>query len=279
MTAIRRAQVAGRFYPSDPEEITLLINQLADKERAKVNFTHSEKTILGAILPHAGHIYSGSETVHFFEVLKSSRQVFDLWIIIHPLHHVSETDYAAEDSDYWTTPLGNVKINKEFIEAMAIPVSKAAHLHEHSSEVILPFIQKYCENDFSFVSIGMARQNPDLARELSAAIVRAANSVNKRLCLIASSDFSHYVKPEDGKKLDQKVLECILRKNVNEIYDEVIDHQLSVCGYGPIMVLSATLNTLHPEARPVVLSRGHSGEVHPSDSVVDYISVLFYKNP
>ncbi len=279
MTAIRRAQVAGRFYPSDPEELKLLIKQLADKERAKVNFSLSEKTILGAILPHAGHIYSGSETVHFFEVLKSSKQVFDTWIIIHPLHNGSETDYAAEDSEYWTTPLGSVRIDKDFISQMGIPVSKVAHVHEHSSEVILPFIQSYCENDFSFVSIGMARQNPVLARELSGAIVQAARSANKKICLIASSDFSHYVRPEEGKMLDQKVLECILRKDVSGIYDEVVDHQLSVCGYGPIMVLCAVLNTLHPEALPVVLSRGHSGEVHPSDSVVDYISLLFYKNP
>jgi len=274
---IRKAQVSGRFYPSEPNEINNLFKQIKERERSKINYSLSEKTIIGAILPHAGHIFSGYQSLHFFEILKLSMQVFDTWIIIHPLHHGGDLDYAAEGSDFWNTPLGNVRVDKEFIEAMGIPISHNIHRNEHSSEVILPFIQKYCQNEFSFVSIGLAKQNPTLTHEISHALIRASKICKKRICLVASSDFSHYVNPEFGRKMDQKVVDCILNKDFQGIYKEVVDHNISVCGYGPIMVLCETLNNLHPDSIPVVLARGHSGEVHPSASVVDYISIMFYR--
>jgi len=274
---IRNPQVSGRFYPSDPSEILNLINQMAEQEMPKVNFSLSEKIILGAVLPHAGHIYSGYQTLHFFEILKHAGQVFDTWIVIHPLHNGGNMDYAAEYSDCWNTPLGNIRVDKEFIDAMQIPVSRELHKPEHSSEVILPFIQKYCGNDFSYVSIGMVKQNPGIAQEISKAIVKAKSLINKRICIIASSDFSHYVSADSGREMDQKVLDCIYKKDVNGIYEAVIDNDLSICGYGPIMTLIYTLEKLYPDFWPVVLSRGHSGEVHPSLNVVDYISILFYR--
>jgi len=273
---IRKPQVSGRFYPSESTEIHSLINHMSEGEMSKINFSLSEKNILGAVLPHAGHIYSGYQTIHFFEILKLSGQVFDTWIVIHPLHQGGDMDYAAEYSDYWNTPLGNVRVDKEFIDAMQIPVNTELHRYEHSSEVILPFIQKYCENDFSYVSIGMVKQNPVIAQEISKAIAKAKSLINKRICIIASSDFSHYVSPDSGREMDQKVLECIYKRDVKGIYDAVIENDLSVCGYGPIMTLIYTLEKLYPDFWPVVLSRGHSGEVHPSSNVVDYISILLY---
>ena len=213
MSAItRKAQVAGKFYPSEKREIESLMEMILEKEKSKIDYSLSEHKILGAILPHAGHIYSGYQTVHFFEILKRSGQVFDRWVIIHPLHHGGDIAYAAEGSDFWSTPLGSVKVDNEFIEAMGIPVSKELHRFEHSAEVILPFIQKYCGNDFSFVSVGMARQNCDSANEISNAMIKAIEHSNKKTMLIASSDFSHYISPQAGRKLDQKVIDCILNR-------------------------------------------------------------------
>jgi AmmeMemoRadiSam system protein B len=278
MSAItRKAQVAGKFYPSEKREIEDLMDLILEKEKPEIDYSLSKKKILGAVLPHAGHFYSGYQTIHFFEILKRSGQVFDRWVIIHPLHHGGDIAYAAEGSDFWSTPLGNVRVDKGFIEAMGIPVSKEIHRYEHSSEVILPFIQRYFGNDFSFVSVGMARQNCNSANEISNAIIKASEQCSKKTILIASSDFSHYVSPEAGRKLDQKVLDCILKKDYMNIYKEVTDNDLSVCGFGPIMVLCNTLEQLYPGSESVILARGHSGEVHLSASVVDYISILFHK--
>jgi len=274
---IRKASVAGRFYSSEKEEISDFMQHLVEKERPSIDYSYSAKTLLGAVLPHAGHIYSGYQTIHFFEVLKQSAQEFDTWIIIHPIHQGSELEYAAEGSNFWSTPLGNVKVDNKFIEASGIPVSNNMHRFEHSSEVILPFIQKYCNNDFSIVSIGMARQHLNSALGLSRSLLKAIKETKKRIMILASSDFSHYVNPADGLKMDQMVIDRILKKDVQGIYMEVIKNDLSICGFGPIMVLCTLVETLYPDASPVILSPGHSGEVSHSSNVVDYITILFYR--
>ena len=273
---IRKPNVSGQFYPGEAEEIRHLFNVIRDRERRNLNYNLPVKKIFGAVLPHAGHIYSGYQTLHFFELLNRSGLEFDTWVVIHPLHRGGEIPVAVEGSDFWNTPLGNVKIDKEFAESLQLPLSRDLHRHEHSSEVILPFIQHYCKNDFSFVSIGMAMQDPSSAGQIAEALSRAIQKSSRRICLIASSDFSHYVEPAEGKKMDQKVLELILNKQEDNIYNEVIKWNISVCGYGPIMAVCSTINKLYPDNIPRILARGHSGEVHHSASVVDYVSIVFY---
>ncbi len=273
--SIRKAIVSGRFYPSDPKEIHELMAELLKKEKPRIDYSLADNKILGAIIPHAGHIYSGYQTLHFFEILKFSKQVFDTFIIIHPLHQAGGAGFAVEGSTQWNTPLGNVNIDLEFIESMGLPVSSEIHKYEHSSEVIVPFIQNYFGNDFLLVSIGMSSQNPYNAKEISNAIIKAKKDSSKKICLIASSDFSHYVKPQVGRIMDQKVIDCILRRDIDGIYREVSENDLSICGFGPIMAVSFALLELNPEYKPVILSRGHSGEVIPSDEVVDYISIMY----
>lgn len=272
---IREAQVAGRFYPADRMGIEEMFELFKQSESSKINYNLSENQILGAILPHAGHVYSGYQTLHFFEILKKSGQIFDTWVIIHPLHYGGGVPYAVEDSDYWNTPLGKVRVDMDFINAMDVKRNRDIHRKEHSSEVILPFIQKYCNYDFSFVSIGVVSQNPENAKEISLKLIKAIHLTGKKVCLIASSDFSHYVRPDIGKELDQRILNPILKMDTEGIYNAVIHNELTVCGFGPIMVLCDVINRIHPGSTANVLSRGNSGEVFPSESVVDYISVIF----
>ncbi|MCB8999031.1 MAG: AmmeMemoRadiSam system protein B [Bacteroidales bacterium] len=277
METIRKAYFAGKFYPSQPTEIINFIEEMVRMEHSKINYRLSDQSILGGILPHAAHVYSGYQTVHFFEILKQSDQNFDTWIVMHPLHHGGNEGIYVENSDYWETPLGRVKTDSIFIKSLGLPVSRDIHRMEHSSEVILPFIQKYFGNDFSYVSIGMARQNPQTAKQVSDAILNAIKQSNKNVCLIASSDFSHYINPESGALRDDMVLVGIMQKDSGKIYQAVTDNQISVCGFGPIMALVNTINSNYPHSKPEILRRGHSGEVSPSATVVDYVSMLIHE--
>jgi AmmeMemoRadiSam system protein B len=60
------------------------------------------------------------------------------------------------------------------------------------------------------------------------------------------------------------------------VYDHIIKDKISVCGYGPIMSLIYYANLKEEKTSAEVLVRGHSGEVYPSEKVVDYVSLLFY---
>ena len=50
---------------------------------------------------------------------------------------------------------------------------------------------------------------------------------------------------------------------------------ISVCGFGPIMTLIEYSKLISVNPKVNILKIGHSGEVIPSNEVVDYVSILF----
>jgi AmmeMemoRadiSam system protein B len=76
--------------------------------------------------------------------------------------------------------------------------------------------------------------------------------------------------------MDQKVIDKILSFDAEGLYKTIISNNISVCGYGPVMTLLYYSNALEKQVKAEVLSKGHSGEIYPSDSVVDYVSMIFY---
>ncbi len=277
--SVRKAYVAGKFYPSSAPEITGLIHDLRKHEKSSIDYSLSGKNIIGAVLPHAGHIFSGYHVIHFFEILSAGINQIETFVIVHPIHRGGEPDFAADGNDAWKTPLGETAVDREFIDEMGIECSEKLHQWEHSAEVMLPFIQEYAGYNVRIVPVGMGWQHPDASRKVAGAILRAEKATKRKICVIASSDFSHYLDPETGREKDQIILDHILNMEPLEIYSAVRKNDISVCGYGPIMTLMFYAGSKYPGAKSIVLSRGHSGEIYPSENVVDYISILFYTEP
>lgn len=272
----RKAWVAGKFYPGSEKELNDLIGRILSKERDHIDFETENRKIIGAILPHAGHVYSGYQTVHFFEALRKSRQEFESFVILHPFHRGGIKDYASDENDYWNTPLGDIKLDRDFINKMNIFSSSDMHKWEHSAEVIVPFIQHFEFGDRTIIPIGISWQHPEGAKEIAHKIFSANKELNRKLCILASSDFSHFVDPEEGKMQDQKAIDKIIDLDPEGLYKTIIDNNISICGYGPIMALIYYCRFLDEDVKVHILSRGHSGQVTPGKDVVDYISMIFY---
>jgi AmmeMemoRadiSam system protein B len=91
---IRKAAVSGKFYPSNKKELKNLIRRIVDTEKRSIKEELASNTIIGGIVPHAGYIYSAYQAVHFFEIIKHSKQEFDTFLILNPNH----TGYGKEIS-------------------------------------------------------------------------------------------------------------------------------------------------------------------------------------
>jgi AmmeMemoRadiSam system protein B len=273
---VRTAKVAGAFYPGSPAEINSLLDRVLDSEKKKIDLRFAGHEIFGCVVPHAGYIYSAYEAVHFFEILRSSGKRYDTFIIINP-NHTGYGEYIEVDgSDAWETPLGSVPLDTEFARALELPRSNRAQQQEHSAEVMLPFLQKFLPYDFKVLPICMLRQNPLSALELAEKIRNANARLKRKLMIIASSDFSHFESPDNGQRKDDLVLEQIEKQDAEKLYDTVIKNRISVCGYGPIMTLMEYSRMVCDGPRSSILARGNSGKTRPSDSVVDYVTILFY---
>lgn len=275
---IRQPYVANKFYPGTKEGIVSLLDSIVKKEAAKPEESILNSTLTGGIVPHAGYVYSGYEAVHFFEYVRSANERFDTFFILYPDHGGLGASVSLDENDAWLTPLGETEIDRDFYPYLNLPEDSLPHQYEHSGEVILPMLQYFLPYSFKIVPVSMSEQNPETARMTANAIIEANNILKKKILVIASSDFSHYVSPDKGEKMDATVIDAILKMDLDDVYNQVKKNNVSVCGYGPIMALLAYNRIVSASPRIKLLRRGHSGEVYPSEEVVFYTSFLCYES-
>jgi len=273
----RDSMVEGRFYPSGKEQIHEMIRDLESGDRYP-DPDLDVRSIFGAILPHAGHLYSGAQSLPFFKMIRKAQRLPDTFVIIHPNHQGQGTDQALDDADAWRNSLGVVDLDRELALATGLPFDGVAHAGEHSAEVLIPFLQYYVPGGRpSILPICMKEQRHEPAMDLASRIHQAATHLDRKVWVLASCDFSHFLAPEEGKAQDQRVLDEILARRPLGVEEQVRSHNISLCGYGPVMTLMHYAVLQDPLYQVRILARGHSGEVHPSDQVVQYISMLFYQ--
>jgi AmmeMemoRadiSam system protein B len=272
----REASVEGRFYPYGRESIFRQISEIEQKARYPDHEGKYHQTI-GAVVPHAGHVYSGYQTVPFFRLLRKRDEWPETFVILHPNHTGTGPDIALDPHESWKNSVGTVPLDHVLGAELACPTDAGAHRNEHSAEVIIPYLQYYFgDHDFRILPVCMKRQTSEKAEALAARLFRAQQLHQRNIVVIASSDFSHFVSPEKGARYDQMVLDQVDNRATSAVEDTVVTNNISVCGYGPIMALMAYSGMISDAYQTTILARGHSGEVYPSREVVDYISILFY---
>ena len=272
----RSAAVEGRFYPSTKSRIFDQIMEIEQSGRYPEPDL-SPNRIFGAVLPHAGHLYSGYQTIPFFQLIRRHRLFPDTFVIVHPNHSGHGDALAIDDSALWANAIGEVPVDLELATEMGLPFDKRAHAMEHSAEVIIPFIQYFLsDHQFSIVPVCMLDQTHKNASLVAKSINQGVAQTGKSIMVLASCDFSHFLPPSEGQEKDQYILDCIMDRNAPGVERTVIEKRVSVCGYGPIMSLMEYAASHVPEYKIEILARGHSGEVSPSLEVVDYISLIAY---
>lgn len=274
--SVRHTAVAGSFYPETPEAIISLLSKIADRERNNISPNILPKQIIGGIVPHAGYNYAANEAVHFFHFLRHASFNFDTFIIINPCHREADEDTSLDVHEVWETPIGEISLDTEFMEFMDIPKSSKAQQGEHAAEVILPYLQYFLDYRFRIVPITMMKQSYKCAGSLAEKIYKANQVVKRKIAIIASSDFSHQVKPEVGFYNDNLVINRILNNSIRGLYDTIHENNISVCGYGPIMTIMFYSRMINPSYKVDILARGDSSKYANTELVVDYVSALFY---
>src|SRR6266446_9084269 len=134
---LRLPAVAGRFYPSDPAELTALV-----RKYAKADSQVAPVRIRACLVPHAGYVYSGPVAGAVFSRIALPNRI----LILGVRHYPRGEPAAILSSGAWRTPLGDAQIDASLgaalLEACALlREDSVAHSSEHSLEVQLPFLQ------------------------------------------------------------------------------------------------------------------------------------------
>lgn len=268
MTTIRPPAVAGTFYEGTPDRLHA---QVAACIHANPHVDDKERFI-GAVVPHAGLMYSGHVAAAFYQLADLPKR----FVILCP-NHTGYGHFAAINREgEWRTPLGTVPIDTPLADALMrqTPVLSEdwrAHAREHSLEVQLPFLQQL-RGEFTFVPICLATHNYALCEEVGNAIADVIGM--EPIGLIASADLNHYEDQQTTLRKDQLAIDKVLELDAHGLWDVVDESDISMCGFIPTTVMLIAAKKLGA-TRAQLIKHATSGDINGDFShVVGYASIL-----
>jgi hypothetical protein len=271
----RKPAVSGMFYAGTARELEEQIewcykHELGPGAVPRVN-SKGLREIVAIVVPHAGYYYSGPVAAHAYNELADDG-VPDTAVILGPNHTGYGYPVSVWVGAVWNTPFGEVEINEALARRLlgeVIEADETAHIHEHSIEVQLPWLQHLYES-VRIVPIAMLAQDIETARAVGKAISRSDDN----LIVIASSDFTHYEPHNIAMEKDGSVIEAIVNLDEEELYERCERLNCTMCGYGP--VASAIVAAKEMEAKRVsLLKYATSGDTSGDFSqVVGYGSIV-----
>jgi AmmeMemoRadiSam system protein B len=270
-TILRRAAVAGRFYPGDPEDLRAeALSYLSQASRAD----QVPVRALGCLAPHAGYMYSG----HVAGAVFARVEVPKSCIVMCPNHTGMGRALAIMSEGAWQTPLGEVPIDTELAGALKqrFPVLQedaAAHRAEHAAEVELPFLTLR-QAKLRFVPIALGTAQFEVLEQLGLALADVIAAWNDRVLIVASSDMNHYESDAVTRVKDHQAIERILTLDPRGLFDVVTQENISMCGFGPAVAMLTAARRLGAKAAELV-KYATSGDISGDrDMVVGYAGVV-----
>jgi AmmeMemoRadiSam system protein B len=260
---LREPAVAGRFYPGSPTrlaaEVDGFLRPIGVRTAAR-----------GLVAPHAGYVYSGAIAGEVYRRVEIPPRV----IVLGPNHTGLGPQVSLWPGGSWRTPLGEVPIDDALtdalLEAPGVELDDQAHLHEHSLEVQIPFLQR-ARPDVAVAALCLGPLSFEGCEKLGKAVGAAAAAAGA--LVVASSDMSHYVTATVARAKDQLAIDRMLALDPSGLYEVVRREQISMCGFIPATVMLVAAREMGA-TRAELLRYGHSGEVTGDvDQVVGYAAI------
>ena len=265
----RPPAVAGTFYPADPDALGRQVDTLmADSERKPQRWA-------AAMVPHAGLVYSGRLAAAVLNRLA----IPGLVLVIGPKHTHLGVDWAVAPHETWSIPGATIASDPDFARTLAdaIPGLKrdaAAHQREHAIEVELPFLARLAPAS-RVVGVALASADWEHCQQFAAGLAGVIRALPEPPLLLISSDMNHYATDRETHLLDEVALQAMQRLDPKHLLDTVIEHDISMCGVIPAVIVMETLRRLGGLTQIDRVGHTTSAEVSGDTSrVVGYAGVL-----
>jgi MEMO1 family protein len=267
---VRPPAVAGTFYEGSPERLR---RQVEACFAANPPAPAQRERLIGAVVPHAGLMYSGHVAAAIYALADLPKRL----IILCPNHTGAGHFAAINREGAWRTPLGDVAIETSLADALMsrtelLATDTRAHAREHSLEVQLPFLQQTL-GDFTFVPICLGAHRYDYAEEIGRAIAEVVKEEQEPIAILASSDLNHYEDQRETLRKDRLAIDQVLARNPRELWRVVAEYDVSMCGFIPTTAMLVAANALGA-ADAKLIRHATSGDVNGDYShVVGYASI------
>jgi AmmeMemoRadiSam system protein B len=268
---VRPPAVAGTFYEGTPERLAAQVDRCF---AANPPAPPQKRRFLGAVVPHAGFMYSGHVAAALYAEVELPKRL----IILCPNHTGAGHFAAINREGAWRTPFGDAAIDTRLADALMartnlLAVDTRAHAREHSLEVQLPFLQRLLD-DFTFVPICLGAHRYDYAETIGRAIAEVVREEREPIVVVASSDLNHYEDQTTTLRKDQLAIDEVLRRDPRELWRVVDEYDVSMCGFIPTTTMLVAVNELGAKDARLV-KHATSGDINGDyGHVVGYASIV-----
>jgi len=203
---IRPSPIAGRWYPGDSNQLAASVDKYVDAARVP----EIDGEVVGIIVPHAGHTYSGPVAGYAFKAIRDLQP--ELVVVISPMHQPYAQPFLTCAHQAYQTPLGTLNVDHESVSALSdgletelgFGLTPVRNDQEHSLEIELPFLQRVLSSEFDLLPVMVRDQTPQVVETLGRAL--AGVLVGRSALLVASSDLSHFYDQLQAEQLDAEIL-------------------------------------------------------------------------
>lgn len=267
----RQPAVAGAFYPGDARELRAVVEEMLAEVEAPKETAH------GAIVPHAGLVYSGRCAAQVW-----GRLVIPPVVVILAPNHTGLATHAGGASAWshgsFETPLGTLSIAEDFLADVErrtplVSHDPLAHQREHAIEVELPFVQVIAPNS-RIAPIVLAWDRWEPAQEVAEALADTVQAWHDAVLLVASSDMTHYESAASAEAKDQRALEAVERLDGRELLARCHAENITMCGRAPSAVVIDAAGRLGATSGRVVDYRNSGWVTGDESAVVAYAGVV-----
>ena len=290
---VRPATQANRFYTGDARELSEEVDSLLALHRGETVY----RDVAALIVPHAGYYFSGNVAAAAYMTMPKDKQYKRIFLLGPSHHEWLDGASVNTEADYYATPLGQVKVDRETAVALTAAASvfryePKAHDREHCLEVQLPFLQRRFGNGKStqtsedsvppIVPIIISTNDFQKLKRIAEALKPYLTEEN---LFIVSSDFSHYPKYEDACKVDARTGKAVESGDVEQFIAALEENArsgvrnlaTSACGELAIATLLMMIDSTY-EVKHLMYQ--NSGDADESDHsrVVGYHAFAIVRN-
>jgi MEMO1 family protein len=221
MSDLRPAELAGRWYPGSAEACDQFFASVAPSKTAGA----LPDNPIGAIVPHAGWVYSGAIAYRALAAVAEREREPELVIVFGG--HLSARDKPRVLIEGgWETPLGALSVAAGLAEDVSMAIESEVetpsdYFDDNAIEVLMPIVKKLWPNA-QVITVGVP-PTPEAGRIGGEVLDLAQRRGFKRIVVVGSTDLTHYgpnynYQPQ-GR--GQRGLEWVKTKNDPEIIERM----------------------------------------------------------
>lgn len=264
----RPPAVAGQFYPGSRRETEAALRRLLAGAVAG-------ERVAGALVPHAGWVYSGPVAAEAYRRIEIPATV----VILGPDHSGGSVPFAVWDGGPWESPLGEAAVDDALREAILAraPGARrdgAAHAGEHSIEVQVPFLLAR-RPDARIVPVALSHAPLDALLAFGAGLAEAIRSTGGGALVLVSSDLDHYRPHDETLRIDAPAVERLGALDPEGLHRAVRDQGIRMCGLHPAVAGLAALKALGATRGELLAHRTSHDAGGDAARTVGYAAVLF----